>query len=294
VRPLPRQDSFRTDGNRWIRIHDAVDPVTRWGAESSAVDAHIQWKETRPGVEGAQVIVGGGASTWQATVALTRIDPAQIRFSLRRHTRQGGTLGAWSIDSIPDSAVLALNAGQYEGGLPWGWLVQDGLERREPGFGPLSMAVVFDSSGAVRLIPWKDIPRHRFQRDVVYAFQTYPTLLEEDARVPEQLQAPGRGVDIDHRDIRLALGQLSSGHVIIALTRFADVTGVSLPFGPTVPEMAALMGALGAQQAVLLDGGLSAQLALRDSTGALTRWAAPRRVPLAIEAWVRSKEEQNF
>ena len=40
-----------------------------------------------------------------------------------------------------------------------------------------------------------------------------------------------------------------------------------MPFGLTSPEMAAVMGALGCRQALLLDGGISGQLRLRDGDG---------------------------
>jgi hypothetical protein len=70
------------------------------------------------------------------------------------------------------------------------------------------------------------------------------------------------------------------------LTRLdADVPGLDrIPFGLTVPEMAAVMGALGARQAMLLDGGISAQLALRDSLGVVRQWPGIRKVPLALVA----------
>jgi hypothetical protein len=54
-----------------------------------------------------------------------------------------------------------------------------------------------------------------------------------------------------------------------------------------VPEMAAVMGALGCAQAVLLDGGLSAQLLVRDPAGAARAWPGTRRVPLGLVALPR-------
>jgi exopolysaccharide biosynthesis protein len=42
-----------------------------------------------------------------------------------------------------------------------------------------------------------------------------------------------------------------------------------LPFGLTTPEVAAVMGALGARRAVLLDGGISSQLLIREGTRTL-------------------------
>ena len=73
---------------------------------------------------------------------------------------------------------------------------------------------------------------------------------------------------------------------MVAATRF-DALGGSLdfvPFGLTVPEMAAVMGALGARGAVLLDGGISAQMLVRDARGRPRQWPALRPVPLALVA----------
>jgi exopolysaccharide biosynthesis protein len=102
--------------------------------------------------------------------------------------------------------------------------------------------------------------------------------------VPRPLRQAGLGVDLGHRDSRLALGTLADGRVIIALTRF-DALGQRLgriPFGLTSPEMAAVMGALGCRQALLLDGGISGQLLVRDSAGAARVWPGIRSVPLGL------------
>ena len=57
-----------------------------------------------------------------------------------------------------------------------------------------------------------------------------------------------------------------------------------LPFGPTVPEMAAVMGSLGCRDAMLLDGGISARLLVRDAEGRAHAWEGFRPVPLALVA----------
>ncbi len=68
--------------------------------------------------------------------------------------------------------------------------------------------------------------------------------------------------------------------------------GGGIPLGPTTPEMAAIMGALGATDAVMLDGGISAQLLLRDPTrGAPLRWPGIRKVPMALI--VRPRSSRN-
>jgi exopolysaccharide biosynthesis protein len=115
------------------------------------------------------------------------------------------------------------------------------------------------------------------------AFQSYPMLLEDGA-VPASLRVPGLGVDLAHRDARLALGTMPDGRVIVALTRFDALGGAlgRVPFGLTSPEMAAVMGALGCRHALLLDGGISSQLSLRDGDGSMRTWAGIRSVPLGL------------
>ena len=52
---------------------------------------------------------------------------------------------------------------------------------------------------------------------------------------------------------------MRDGRIVIAITRFNALgdAAAKVPFGLTVPEMAALMGALGCRRAVSLDGGIS-------------------------------------
>jgi len=124
------------------------------------------------------------------------------------------------------------------------------------------------------------------------AFQSYPLLLQNGA-VPAPLREPGMGVDLTHRDARLALGTTADGRVIVALTRF-DALGPSLgrvPFGLTSPEMAAVMGGLGCRQALLLDGGISGQLMVRQAGGTIRRWPGTRSVPLGLVG--RSKPQHD-
>jgi exopolysaccharide biosynthesis protein len=169
--------------------------------------------------------------------------------------------------------------------------VRRGREIQPPGTGPLSAAVVVDRAGRLRILPADSIAAVRASGEAVEAFQSYPALLAGDGAVPPQLAAPGRGVDLEHRDSRLALGELRDGRVLLVLTRFEGLGGAlsQLPFGPTTPEMAAILGALGCRRAVLLDGGLSGQLALRDAAGELHRWPGLRDVPLALVALPRPR-----
>lgn len=207
-----------------------------------------------------------------------RLDPTRLRFDVA--TGEGGR--RWSIAQMPPAAVVALNAGQFRGPWPWGWLVEDGVEEQEPGRGTLTMAFTVDSAGRTSLLTPDEIPAARGH--VRLALQSYPALLVGEGQRPWEIQEAGRGVDLDHRDSRLGLGTLADGSVVIVITRLTSLgrAGETLPFGPTVPEMAAFMQSLGCRRAMLLDGGLSSQLALRQANGALRRWSNWREVPLGI------------
>lgn len=268
------------DWHAWWRAAEAPDsfptglPVVR--------DA-VEWEPVRVGIDVADIAIGASGLAWRLQVVLVRIDPQSVRIALDVAVRDAGLRGAWSVESASEGAAVAVNAGQFTGGMPWGWLVRDGIEIQPPGTGVMSMAFVVDTSGRVRLLPVDSIDAQRADAHVAQAFQSYPALLS-DGRIPEQLRAQGRGVDVAHRDSRLAIGVLRDGRLILALTRFNGLgaAGGVLPFGLTTPEMAALMGALGARTAMLLDGGLSAQLLVRDSTGAERSWKGMRKVPLGL------------
>lgn len=262
----------------WWRSSDAP---SRWSRGDSVLSRTVRWRAVGKGVDHAELRLAGKGAAWRVRVILLRIDPALTRTELVRLTREAATLGAWSVDSIPDNAVAGFNAGQFSSARPWGWLVRGGIEEQPPGSGPLSLAFVVDSSGMMRLVSADSIGRVRGRvRD---AFQSYPTLLEGDGDVPRALRAADRGVDVEHHDIRVALGTLRDGRVIVALTRFEGLGRAlsELPFGPTVPEMSALMGALGCNRAVSLDGGLSGQMMVRTRSATL-KWKGLRRVPLGL------------
>jgi exopolysaccharide biosynthesis protein len=121
-------------------------------------------------------------------------------------------------------------------------------------------------------------------------------MLLHQGQVPPPLQHSGNGVDLEHRDARLAIGTLGDGRVLVALTRF-DGLGSSLgriPLGLTTPEMAAVMGALGCRDALMLDGGISGQLAVREPGGSMRSWPGIRSVPLGLVARVTRAKTAAF
>ncbi len=242
----------------------------------------VIWHPVRPGVWQSESPLAQHGPLSAVRVILIRMDPRQLDFRLDRASRDYGLSAAWTIDSIPNDGIVAFNAGQFIGGIPWGWQVRDGVESNPPGAGSLAMGFVVDSSGTASLARPDELPAAR--RRAALGFQSYPALLTTSEGLPWELQAPGRGVDLEHRDSRLALGIATDGSIIVALTRFGGLgrAGETLPFGPTVPEMAVFMRSLGCQRAMLLDGGISSQLALREPGGVLRQWSNWRAVPLAL------------
>jgi hypothetical protein len=103
------------------------------------------------------------------------------------------------------------------------------------------------------------------------------------------LAASKSALDLDHRDARLILAEDRSGRLLVILTRYDGLGAATsrVPIGLTVPESIVLSGALGARHAVMLDGGVSAQLLLRRHNGGVRAWKGMRDVPLALIATPR-------
>ena len=272
-----------------------------WTAEDAAVAGLVRWRTVAPGLEVAELPLAapgeaGVDALGRMQVVLARLDPARHELRLEAGSPPGAP---WRVDDAPAAARVALNAGQFTDDGPWGWIVHGGRELQAPAVGPLSSALVVGRDGGVRLVDAVELPAAREaarRGEIAEAVQSYPTLLAGDGVVPAPLRADGRGVDLGHRDRRLAVGTLRDGRVLVALTRL-DAAGLGeavggvlgrVPLGLTVPEMAGLMGALGARRAVLLDGGLSAQLLVRDGAGTAQAWPGTRKVPLGLVALPRA------
>ena len=265
----------------WETWWQADAAPSAWRGPLAAVTDRVAWQQVAPGMERGEFSLSGDGEAFRVRVIVVRLDPALLEFRLVKPADGRVFAGRWSVDEAPADAIFAINAGQFTDNRPWGWLVQDGVERQGPGRGPLAPGVVVDASGAVRLVS----PDSLSMVPAVTAFQSYPTLLANDGEVPLPLRQDGLGVDREHRDARLALGLQRDGKVLVAMTRFEALGGVlaNIPLGLTTPEMAAVMGALGASSAVLLDGGISSQMLLRTPTGPEV-WTGWRRVALGLVA----------
>jgi hypothetical protein len=247
----------------------------------------LEWQASAPGLERTAFEIQVDPNLWHTRVVAVRLDPKKFRFRLRGRLRD--LAPDWTVDRAPSTATLAMNIGLYSGIVPWGWTVMAGEEVRPPGQGPLSTAIAWDAAGRVRWLAPNQIDAARKAGDVVEAIQSYPTLLDADGAVPLPLRQRGLGVDVDHRDGRLAIGELHDGRLLIAITRFYALGELApaLPIGLTLDEMAALMRDLGCRRAVSLDGGISAQLLVREGPHTRT-WRGWRAVPFGLIAEARS------
>ncbi|MDQ2929354.1 MAG: phosphodiester glycosidase family protein [Gemmatimonadota bacterium] len=274
--------SVRIDGV-WVDWWSADHTPAQWSAPLPLLASAVQWHPGSRGVEWGEAELSSTGEGWRTRLIVVRINPREQRFALQ--LAQGVAFSpSWTIESAGDTTAVAVNTEEFKHAQPWGWLVNGGTELAPRGVGPLSMAFLMDSSGGARLVPADSIAHARAGGGIAYAFQAYPTLLDGDGAVPKPLLTSGLGVDLKHRDSRVAIGELRDGRVLIAVTRLNALgdAAAKIPSGLTVPEMAALMGALGCRRAVSLDGGISGQLAVREARGTVHRWTAWRLVPLGL------------
>ena len=286
--PLPDSRLAVLVGEREVTWWRSSHAPAEWTAPLPWVVSAVRWHDTTSAVAWGELSLRGTGEARRTGVVLALIDTRRIALRIDLPPADASPLGwlagaRWSIADAPGDARIALNAGQFTAGGAFGWLVREGREIQSPNLAPLAPAVVVDIAGVVHIVPAAKIDSVKHAGGVSLAFQSYPTLLDA-GRVPRPLQRGARGVDVAHRDARLALCTLPDDRVIVALTRFEGLGGALqlLPFGLTTPEMAALMGALGCRDAVLLDGGVSGQLFLRDVAGVGHRWPGMREVPVGL------------
>ncbi len=251
---------------------------------SAPIVANVAWKADDGALKWGEWHVRVGEKKLPIVIVVAIVATQRTQLSLDI-ARDGDHLDSWSISKAPLTARFAVNAGQFTDAGPWGWVIHRGREQQKPGTGALAGALIVDTAGRWSLIDANEIAMRRISLSVREAVQSYPTLISSFGRIPSQLCAGSKTVDLEHRDTRLVVGSLPTGQLILAMTRF-DGLGESaerLPIGPTTPEMVEVMRALGATRALMLDGGLSAQMLLRTATNSLPHeWAGLRKVPLAL------------
>lgn len=269
-------------GDGWLEWWRSDRAPRAWTAPHPAIENAIRWRELDRGVELGELELAGANRLLRFRVIVARFDPALVEVRPRLTLASNGLTGAWTIDSASTHAILSFNAGQFAETGPWGWVQIDGSTLRYSARGPLAAALLVERDGSLRMVAPDSVESIERGGTSLHAFQSYPLVIWNDS-VP-RLVGDARVMDIEHRDTRFGIGELRDGRWIVALTRWDFGRQLErLPVGLTTREMTAVLGALGARRAMLLDGGLSAQLQVRDSTGAVMQWKGIRRVPLALE-----------
>lgn len=246
-------------------------------AERDAVLAGaIAWRDSATGVRVGDFEVRVTKGLLVNSVALVELDPARFTFSLVP-TPPDGRRTATEI--VRDSSVvLVTNTGLFRpNGTPQGIVVVDG-RRRSALAGWLDAVVVLEN-GRPRVTT---IAGARSLPDRASAFQTLPWLVR-DGQVVLGTRS-GVRLSRTHRDRRITLCLGFDGVVRIALSNFEFMgqDAGRVPIGLTIPEQALVAAALGCRDAVALDGGISAQLAVRASR--LHTMPGWRRVPVFLVA----------
>lgn len=245
--------------------------------------ANLIWKATDPALKWGEwrVRVGENKIPILLIVAIAKAGQTQLTLDIARDNNE---LKPWSLANAPQHARFALNAGQFTDAGPWGWVMHRAREQQAPGAGSLAGALVVDTSGAWSIIDANEVPAKRSSGSILEAVQSYPTLVGAAGTTPRAL-CGGSSIDRTHRDARMVIATLPTGELMIVMTRF-DGLGTSaerLPLGPTTPEMISIVRALGASRALMLDGGLSAQMLIRTGINATkNEWGGLRSVPLAL------------
>lgn len=263
----------------WREIWRAQSAPHVYRSGDSTIHRALTWTSHGASLRHGELRLSGAGEAWRLRAIVVELMPTQYRARLAFGQGRHGYL--MRVNDISEQADLAVNTGMFEGTRPWGWVRQAGKDQQRPRRAPLAIALAFDSAGRPFWIDddaaWSDDAR------LTVGFQSYPLLLRHDT-IPATLSPTASGIRAAHRDARLAVGTTRDGRLRFVLTRF-DALGETfgrIPVGLTLPELAALMGMLGCETAVALDGGSSAQLAFRDSAGTVHAWPGLRAVPMML------------
>jgi hypothetical protein len=259
-------------GGAWVPWRAYV-PGTPAAADPLLLRA-IRWEDERPGLRLGSFEVRVSRGLLVNSVAVVEIDPERYRFSLAAapgFATRG--VDAWMADT---DVVAAVNTGLFRPeGTPQGLVLLDGV-RSGRRVGWLDAAVVI-ADGRPRLA---DPPAVDSMTGPVSGFQVVPWLVRAGRAVLGT--SSGLRLSRTHRDRRLTLC-LGDGPVRLLLSNFAVFGGNAgtIPVGLTIPEQALIAVAAGCSDAVALDGGISAQLAVRFPQR-VRRMPGWREVPLVM------------
>jgi len=266
-----------------VRVGDRWRP---WrGAEPNSaatwerlLDEAITWKDSAAGLRRGEFEVRTASGYLRNSMAIIELDPARVRFTLGI-TPPAARRAAAEWLAADTSLVLTSNTGLFRAnGTTQGLVVVEG--RHHSALAGWLDAVVMIEDGGLRIT---DVEGARASRlpPLASAFQTLPWLIR-GGRVVYGYTS-GLRLSRTHRDRRITLCLADNGTVRLLLSNF-EMFGASagaVPIGLTIPEQAALAAGAGCRDAVALDGGISAQIALR-AAGRTVRMPGWRKVPLML------------
>jgi phosphodiester glycosidase len=267
---------YRAANGSW-RAWPAFAPRSSARRVDGATDA-IAWRDTQPGLRVGDFTVRTGDGMLTNSIAVVELDPARLSFALVAARGWERRLAAdWMAGD--STLVLVANTGLFrDTGSPIGLVQLDGVRRT----GPVAWldVVVGVENGALLLT---DAPGIESLGPGASAFQTIPWLVRDG--VVAFGATSGVRLSRTHRDRRITLCQGDDGLIRLLLSNF-EVFGAEVgrvPVGLTIPEQAALAAGLGCRDAVALDGGISAQIAVRGQSRVI-RMPGWRKVPLMLVA----------
>ena len=122
--PLPSSTlAMRDAGGAWREFWSSASAPITW--RSTPLAAAALWRPGAGGASWAELELRGSGEAWRTRLVVVRLDPSRVRFQLDTAftaTREAN----WTLDHAPRGAVLAINAGQFEATMPWGWVAIDG------------------------------------------------------------------------------------------------------------------------------------------------------------------------
>ena len=263
-------------GNEWRPWRDAAPNSA--ATREALLDLAVTWRDSAPGLRRGDFEVRTASGYLRNSMAIIELEAARFHFSLGI-TPPSARRSAAEWLASDSTLVLTSNTGLFrENGTPQGLVLVDG-SRHSALAGWLDAVVVLED-GQVR---FTDVAGARASHlpSRGSSFQTLPWLIR-DGRVVYGYTS-GLRLSRTHRDRRIILCLGATGTVRLLLSNF-EMFGAPagpVPIGLTIPEQAAIAAGVGCQDAVALDGGISAQIALRTGSR-MVRMPGWRKVPLML------------
>lgn len=264
-----------------VRVGDTWRPWRDAAPNSAAtherlLDEAVTWKDSAAGLRRGEFEVRTASGYLRNSMAIIELDPTRFHFSLGI-TPPAARRSAAEWLASDTSLILTSNTGLFRvNGTPQGLVLIEG-RRHSALAGWLDAVVVLEGSS----VQITDVEGARRLPPAASAFQTLPWLIRGGRVVYGYTN--GLRLSRTHRDRRITLCLAENGTVRLLLSNF-EVFGASagtVPIGLTIPEQAALAAGAGCRDAVALDGGISAQIALRAGPR-IVKMPGWRKVPLML------------